>query len=310
MRDLSVIIPARNEMFLAQTVRNVLENIRRDTEIIVVCDGNWPEPPLQDHPRITVVHHTESIGQRAAVNEGARISQAKYLMKLDAHCAVDEGFDVKLIEDYQPNWTLIPTLDKLHAFDWKCTECGHQTYQGSKPKKCEKCNFLSAFEMVLVWKKREAPTYSWRFDNTMHFQYWRRHHKRPEWKDKTLVETMSCNGPAFFMSRERFWELEGMDEAHGSWGQFGTELACKAWLSGGKMITTRRTWFAHLFRTGNFRRNGESSFPYPLSGEAQERAKNYSRDLWLNDKWKQAIHPLAWLVERFKPVPDWHGETK
>jgi glycosyltransferase involved in cell wall biosynthesis len=306
-----VIIPARNEMFLAETVENVLENSRADTELIVICDGNWPDPPLQDHPRVTLIHHTESIGQRAATNEGARISQAKYIMKLDAHCAVAEGFDVQLMADCQPDWTLIPTLEKLHAFDWQCMKCGDRTYQGSKPTKCEnKTCEHDDFQMVMVWLPKKSPTYSWRFDPTMQFKYWRSHHKRPEWKHAPLVETMSCNGPAFFMERERFWELGGMDEAHGSWGQFGTELACKAWLSGGKMVTTRRTWFAHLFRTGNFSRRGESAFPYPLSTVDQERARTYSRELWLNDRWSGAVRPLSWLVERFKPVPGWHEETK
>jgi hypothetical protein len=83
-------------------------------------------------------------------------------------------------------------------------------------------------------------------------------------------------------------------------------LACKAWLSGGKLMTTRKTWFAHLFRTGNFGRNGERAFPYPISRGDQVRAQKYSQNLWLNDRWEQAVYPLSWLVERFAPVPDWH----
>jgi glycosyltransferase involved in cell wall biosynthesis len=305
--DLSVIIPARNEVFLAKTVENVLENMRGDTEVIAICDAYWPDPPLVDHPRVTVIHHTESIGQRAATNQGARVSQAKYVMKLDAHCAVDEGFDVKLMEDCQPDWTLIPSLAKLHAFDWQCEKCGNRTYQGSMPDRCAKaaCGATAGFRQVVVWEPKPKPTYSWRFDDQMQFQYWRSHHKRPEWRNNPLVETMSCNGPAFFMERERFLDLGGVDEAHGSWGQYGTELACKAWLSGGKMVTTRNTWFAHLFRTGNFRVNGESAFPYPMTDEQQERAKRYSRNLWLNDNWDKATRPLSWLVERFAPVPGW-----
>jgi len=47
-------------------------------------------------------------------------------------------------------------------------------------------------------------------------------------------------------------------------------------------------------------------FPYKMSGNDQERAKKYSRDLWLNNKWPKQIHKLEWLVDRFKPVPDWH----
>ena len=46
--DLSILIPARNEMFLARTVKDILAHIEGDTEIIVVCDGNWPDPPIDE----------------------------------------------------------------------------------------------------------------------------------------------------------------------------------------------------------------------------------------------------------------------
>ena len=105
MPDLSILIPARNEMFLATTIENILENIEADTEIIAILDGDWPEPPVSDHPRVTVIHH-ESIGQRAATNEGARISQAKFIMKADAHCAFDKGFETE-------------NLDNIMLFDWR-----------------------------------------------------------------------------------------------------------------------------------------------------------------------------------------------
>ena len=311
MRELSIIIPARNEIFLQQTIDDILENIEADTEIIAILDGYWPDPPIPDHHRVTIVHHPESIGQRAAVNEGARISQAKYIMKADAHCAFGKGFDRILIEDCKYDWTMIPMLYNLHAFDWKCVKCGDRTYQGFKPKLCKKCQHAE-FEMIMVWKPREGkgPYVSWRFYNQMQFKQWRKHCKRSE-AQGDFVETLSFAGPCFFMHRKRFKRLGGCDEAHGSWGQFGTEWACKTWLSGGKLITTRKTWFAHLFRTGNFKGSGHggSSFPYPISGRDQEFAKQYSRDYWLNDKWPKAKYPLSWLIDKFKPVPDWHDNT-
>ncbi len=305
MRDLSVIIPARNEVFLKNTIENILMNLRADTEIIAILDGYWPTPVIYDHPRVVIVHHTESIGQRAATNEGARISQAKYVMKIDAHCAVDEGFDVKLMEDCQPNWTMVPSMYNLHAFDWMCDNCGEVVYQGSQPQKCEKCG-KSEFTMQVLWGPRKNKlTISWRFDKNLQFKYWRAHGKRQE-SQGDIVETMCCNGACMFLERERYWELGGMDEAHGSWGQFGVELACKAWLSGGKLVTSRKTWFAHMFRTGNFSRNGESSWPYPISQKQVEHARAYSRDLWMNNKWPGAKYPLQWLIDHFAPVPDWH----
>jgi len=304
---LSVIIPARQEMFLQKTIENILKNIEADTEIIAICDGNWPDPPVLDHPRVIVVHHTESIGQRAATNEGARISRAKFIMKVDAHCAFGKGFDRILMEDCQYDWTMIPSQWNLHAFDWKCKACGNLTYQGAKPTVCKKCQ-SSDFEMVIVWNDKHTNTVSWRFDSTMHFQYWRKHYKRPECQGD-LIETMSCVGACFLMHRKRFKNLGGMDENHGSWGQYGTELACKTWLSGGRMITSKKTWYAHMFRTGNFKGafGGGSSFPYQISSEAQERAKQYSRDLWLNNKWSKQKYPLKWLVDKFSPVPGWEG---
>jgi len=306
MAELSVIIPARNEMFLQRTIEDILENIESDTEIIAICDGYWPDPPVYDHPRVIVVHHTESIGQRAATNEGARISQAKFIMKCDAHCAFGKGFDRILMEDCQYNWTMVPMMWNLHAFDWKCNSCGNQTYQGVKPDLCE-CGGKE-FEMVIIWKPRgNKVTVSWRFDENMQFQYWAKHLKRPEARGE-LIETMSFIGACFLMERERFWDLGGLDEKHGSWGQFGTEIACKTWLSGGKLITSKKTWFGHMFRTGNFRGSGYNggSFPYQISGNDQEAAKQYSKDLWLNDRWDKAIYPLSWLVDKFKPVPGWH----
>ena len=306
MPDLSVIIPARREMFAAKTAENVLANARGDTEVILVLDGAWADPAVPDHPRLKVIHHSQAIGQRAATNEGARLSQAKYIMKLDAHCAVDEGFDVKLMADCQPDWTMIPSMHNLHAFDWVCAGCGHRSYQGVQPKQCEQCQQESAHTMDVIWKPRENRlTVSWRFDKNLQFQYWKNHSKRPE-AQGPLIETMSFIGACMFLERERFWALGGMDEAHGSWGQFGTEWALKTWLSGGKLISTRKTWFAHMFRTGNFSANGGSSWPYPITQGEIDRARAYSRDLWLNDRWPLAKHKLAWLVEKFCPAPDWH----
>ena len=71
MRDLSIIIPARNEMFLLRTIEDILDNIEADTEIIAICDGYWPDPAIPDNDRLTIVHHS-SIGQRAATNEGCK----------------------------------------------------------------------------------------------------------------------------------------------------------------------------------------------------------------------------------------------
>jgi glycosyltransferase involved in cell wall biosynthesis len=40
-KNLSILIPARNEMFLKNTFEDALKNSESDTEIIVALDGAW-----------------------------------------------------------------------------------------------------------------------------------------------------------------------------------------------------------------------------------------------------------------------------
>lgn len=321
--DLSVLIPARNEMWLRRTVEDVLAHATRTTEVIVILDGAWPDPALEVHPRVTLVYHPESVGQRAATNEAARIAQGKYVMKLDAHCSVAQGFDAALIdaaEELGDDVTQVPAQKNLHAFDWVCDNCGARTYQGPTPSRCECTEGApgntvaqpggvrhATFRREIVWKpRRGVTTTAWRFDSEPKFQYWGEYSKRPEAQGTDFPETMSSLGACFFMSRRRFDELGGLDEKHGSWGSFGIEIGCKSWLSGGRQVTNRRTWFSHMFRT----QGGDFSFPYPLSGKDQERARQRARSLWFDNAWPGQKLPLSWLLDRFWPVPGWSDEAR
>jgi ribosomal protein L37E len=298
MPDLSVLIPARNEMFLRRTIEDILEHSQADTEIIAILDGAWADPPIEDDERVTLVYHPVSIGQRAATNEAARLARGEYVMKCDAHCAFGDGFDAVMIADCGPMDTVMPEQRNLHAFDWQCKGCGRRTYQGPRAASCSKCGGID-FEMAMVWEPRaNTRQRHYCFDSDLHFQYWRAYKDRAE--DGPLVESMSLLGACWMMRRDRYWELGGMDEAHGSWGQMGTEIGCKTHLSGGRLLTNRNTWYAHLFRT-----QPGFGFPYPMSGSAQEAAREHSRWLWRDGNWPGAIHPLSWLVEKFWPVPGW-----
>jgi len=314
--DLSILIPSRNEEFLARTVKDVLENIEGETEILVALDGVWANPTLPQHPKLTIVYLPESIGQRASLNMLCRISKAKYVMKLDAHCSMGKGFDRILIEDIKDDWTILPRMYNMHVFDWKCKKCGNKWYQGRKPKNCRRpikgfdhrqtnrkkfednpdCD-STEFEREMVWRPNNSPqTTAMRFDRNLKFQYWGGYKKKQE---GDLVETMSILGACWMLTRKKYWELNICDEKHGSWGQQGTEVACKTWLSGGKLICDKRTWFAHLFRT----QGGDFGFPY--ENDSVEQAREYSQDLWLKGKWK-GKHTLQWLIDKFNP-PDWES---
>lgn len=323
--DLSILIPARNEMFLARTVEDLLENKRGNTEVIVGLDGEWANPPVIQHEDVTVFYCNKSIGQRAMTNQLCRLSEAKYVMKIDAHCSVDEGFDIKMMSEMKDDYTMAPLMKNLHVFDWKCNVCGSTWYQGRTPIEClirtgkegketiknPNCDNKTDFERVMVWKPNKSPnSTAYRFDKTLHFQYWKELTKRPEIVAQgDISDTMSFQGSCFMLTRDKYWELDICDEGHGSWGQQGTEIACKTWLSGGRLVTNRKTWYAHLFRT----QGGDFGFPYPNPGI--DKAREYSKGLWfssledLKKRWKPAIYDLNWLLKKFAPIPDWDASV-
>ena len=206
--DLSVVIPARNEMFLARTVADILNQKRGNTEVIVGLDGQWADPPLEDHPDLTILYYPQSIGQRALTNQCVRLSKAKYIMKIDAHCTVDEGFDVKMMQDMKENYTMIPVMYNLHAFDWMCPKCGNRTYQGPTPQKCfkQKCDGIPKREMI--WQPRKSRRSEfYRFDTTLHFQYHGEMKSRTD-KNAILADTFSAQGSCFMLTRNKYWELD------------------------------------------------------------------------------------------------------
>lgn len=308
--ELSILIPARQEPFLKDTVDDIFKNARGSVEVLVCYDGSWPVEGLDANEHLTEIHFGESIGQRTATNRLAKIARGRYLMKLDAHCSLDEGFDVKLVEfgdQAGRNVTQIPTQYNLHVFDWICSECSARTYQGARPTVCTACQHPAAtFSMLKVWQKRgNRRTEGWRFDTTMHFEYWSSFRKDPRVKalpdSERQIPALTSLGACFVMQKERFEEIGGLDESHGSWGQFGVEIALKSWLSGGQHVVNRTTWFSHLFRT-----QPGFGFPYPISGQAQERARTYSRLLWLRDAWIGQTKSLRQLLEGFVvPPPGW-----
>ena len=318
MRELSILIPSRNEMFLARTIQDILENIEADTEIIAVMDGQWTDPPIVDNDRVNIIRTGKPVGQRAATNLGAKLSRAKYVMKVDAHCSFDKGFDRKMIEGFKKmgdDNTMVPIMRNLWAFDWKCKQCGKKWYQGPTPTKCKEEKYKvtgkpcesKRFMRKMIWVGKKRPqSVSYCFDASPHFQYFNQYKKTEDFKkqfESGFTETMSLQGSAFMCTRENFWKLKLSEEELGSWGNQGIEVACKTWLSGQKVLVNHNTWYAHMFRT----QGGDFSFPYEQRGKNVSRTKKAVKDLIWNNKLDNQVHPLSWLVKRFSP-PGWTKE--
>jgi glycosyltransferase involved in cell wall biosynthesis len=309
--ELSILIPARNEMFLARTIEDILKNREAETEVIAVLDGAWANPPIPQNDRVNLIYVPESVGQRAATNLACRLSKAKYVMKIDAHCSFDKGFDRKMLEAFKEtgdNATMVPTMRNLWAFSWNCRDCNWKKYQGPTPPKCERCGSAN-LRKKMMWIGKERPqSNSYCFDAAPHFQYFNEYTKRPEYKKDLeatgLTETMSLQGSCWMVTRDKYWELNLGDENFGSWGNQGVQVACATWLSGGRVIVNHKTWYAHMFRT----QGGDFSFPYPQSGNEVQRTKNKVKDLFWNNKHPKQIKPLSWLTDRFWPVKGWTDE--
>jgi len=294
MQGVSFVIPARNEIYLQKTIEDILKNIRGDSEIIAVLDGYWPDPPIKDDKRVTIIHHVESIGQRYAINEAAKIATKKFICKLDGHSAIDEGFDVKMMADCKYDETHLARMYNLDVTTWtpkihKVTDYMwiRSPYTKDKPFRHNYWDGKCAHEYPAEYKK----------------------HKKMAYRRGEICDVMTGQGACFFMHLNRFWELGGCDTGHGSWGQQGVEVALKAWLSGGSLKVNKKTWFAHFFRGGT-----GPGFPYPIKGRDQQKARNYSVDFWMNGRWPLQTRPMEWLVNKFSPLPTWdekpNGGTK
>jgi Glycosyltransferases involved in cell wall biogenesis len=293
--DLSILIPALREEFLKDTVEDILRNKRGNTEVIVGLDGAWSEPGVPDHPDVRIVYVSKNQGQRGMTNTLCRLSTAKYVAKCDAHVAFDEGFDIKLMEHMQDNYTMVPVMRNLHVFNWRCTGCGDETYQGPEPEGCKSCdvNTPDHFEKIIKWHAKPSPqSTAYRFTpDRLQFKYFgalKRQQSGP------IAETMSLQGSFFMLTRAKYWELNICDESWGGWGQQGTEVALKTWLSGGRVVCNMTTWYAHMFRT-------QSGFAFPWGNPArqQEQARRACMDTFFKNNWDKQVRPLSWVIERF-----------
>lgn len=296
--DLAVIIPSRNEEFLERTIQDLLEHKKGKTQIIVGLDGKWSYTPIKDHPDVQIYHVSESIGQRAMSNQLARLSDATYILKLDAHCALDNGFDVKMLDAFKitgDNVVMAPVMRNLHAFNWVCPD-GHTRYQGPSGV-CKECGKETVKDVVWIPKTNPQST-AYCFDPEPHFQYMNDLKHRQSYKDQgDLTESMSLQGSCFMMTKDKYFSLNIDDETMGSWGSQGMTVACKFWLSGGRVLINHNTYYAHMFRT----QGGDFGFPYENPGSGVEKAKKMAKDMFFSEK-------LVPLVEKFWPVPGWSQE--
>lgn len=277
----SVIIPARNERFLKPTILDVLKNAEGEIEVIAVLDGYWPDKTeIVEDKRVRYLHKGTSEGMRLAINSAVAIARGEYIFKLDGHCMVDKGFDVKLVADCQPNWVVIPRRKRLDAENW----CEEKT---SKPDidyerlsyPNDEADWGGAGLNGRIWTERIL-----------------------ERKDILIDKNMSFQGSAWFMPKEHFHRCKLMD--NDGWGIFwneAQEISFRTVLClGGSVMINKNTFYCHLHKGKKYGRG------YRLEESALRAGRNMAMRFFLGERvWEDQVYPLSYLIEQFMPLPEW-----
>ena len=150
---------------------------------------------------------------RPGINAAAGCARGKFLMKIDGHCSVAEGYDEALAKDCEDDWLVVPRRYSLDAETW--------TIKTDRP---------------VV----DAHYLSWPFERPedracgLHGNVWSQRGK--DRAHLALDDEMSSQGSCWFTSRKHWDRLLGPMEVHnyGTFAQEFQELGMKTWLSGGR----------------------------------------------------------------------------
>jgi glycosyltransferase involved in cell wall biosynthesis len=223
--QLSIIIPSHNEIYLQKTIDSLLDNseIGDQLEIIPVLDGYWPTVPLKNDPRVKVLHLGKNGGMKNAINKGMSVATGKYVGRLDEHCMFSKGWDRILLADITDTdlWTL--RRKKLDPEKWEVmTELREIDYERliirSDPTKFAGVEWLS---------------------------------RKKEREDIMIDETGFLQGSFWVMSKKLWDDVIGGEIPEGEFGPlYSDQLWCamKIWQSGGRIMVTKKCWFAHKSR--------------------------------------------------------------
>ena len=271
--DVSVIIPARNEQFLNKTIEDVLAKMRGDTQVIAVLDGYWPDPIVRDE-RVHYIHFSKPKGMRNCLNAGVAIAKGKFVMKLDAHCMLSEGFDVTLAGVCRDNWVCIPTRHRLDAENWVISDGTRQpiNYQ-----------FLDLSNDELNGKN------------------WDQKNRRRDLDAIRIDDLIACQGSCYFMPRDWWLELGLLDVEHyGTFRKDPQEVTFKTWTYGGRCVRVKDAWYAHLHKGRRYGRG--------YSGGQADWAKGdeFVKQWWTDSAWDRQKIPLREIIaQHFADMPGW-----
>jgi glycosyltransferase involved in cell wall biosynthesis len=284
MNKLSILIPSYNEPYLNKTVRDILNKAKGEIEIFVNIDGDRPKRLVKDK-RVSYFHHQKPIGMRAGANLGLKHATGKYVMKVDSHCMFARGFDEAMKRDCEENWLMIPRRYSLNTANWsRLLDRPIRDYH------------YYAYPTRKSWLGMPCPEW---------LSMTRRRMNDPKYE---IDDTMSFQGSCWFAHRKYFMKRVGyLDDSETTYTPYSgeqLEVGLKYWLNGGEVKINKRTWYAHLFKTGNYYKKNKLDREFKASALTW-RGHRWAAKHWMNNEEPGMKHKFAWLVEKFWPVPDW-----
>lgn len=287
---LSIIIPSYNEPYLIDTIKNILESATGKIEILVNIDDGKLITEIKD-PRVKFTYQKSPLGMRGGINLGLKKAKGKYIMKTDAHCVFEKGFDTEIIRNMEDDWLVVPRRYSLYADGWK-----------------RDLRFAPKDYHYLTY-----PIASGLFGKAMFPIEWKQ--RARDKKDQMIDDTMTIQGSCYIANRQYFMKKVGfLDDNPNTYSPFGgeqMEVGLKYWLGGGKVKVNKNTWYAHLFKNSRYYREvgGNTARKHKLAMQSKGGWK-WATNHWMNNQEPNMIHPFSWLIEKFWPVPTWPEDKK
>jgi glycosyltransferase involved in cell wall biosynthesis len=278
----SVIIPARKEPYIRETLKDIMDNAVGDIEVILVIDGSMPDYELPDDKRLRVFHNAQVQGMRPCLNAAVSVARGKYLLKVDAHCTIGEGWDKILKADCEDNWIVIPRRYWFDAPTWSIKDM----------PLVDAMAYLYPFKRVYMPRLTARP--------------WPE--RAEEYKDEMLVEDMSYQGSGWFMQRKHWNRIGGMhpNDGYGTFGEEPQEVGLKTQLGPweGKIMRNKNTWYAHWSKPMSHWHDAPEVSGRVTAAEFHQ-ANIWCFDHWWFNRWDKQVHDFQWLIDKFWPLPNW-----